>query len=113
MDKFTYVKWNLLLDIQFNFNAHMPYINKATQNATPLYIIAISLESTTFMNVDVKYNPIPTILDTPITAKSTHSNRISQFFSNVYIIYDTNHDIYDKCTISRTSYAKLTYKYYI
>lgn len=92
----------------------MPYMNKATQNAKPLYIIVIILESTTFMKVDVKYNPIPTILDTPITAKkSPHVNRISQFFSNVYIIYDTNHDIYDKCTISRTSYAKLTYKYYI
>ena len=58
------------MDIQFSFNAHMPYMNKATQNATPLYIIAISLESTTFMKVDVKYNPIPTILDTPITAKN-------------------------------------------
>ena len=82
MDKFTYVKWNLLLDIQFNFNAHMPYINKATQNATPLYIIAISLESTTFMNVDVKYNPIPTILDTPITAK------IYPFESNKPILFE-------------------------
>ena len=58
------------MDIQFNFNAHMPYINKATQNATPLYIIAISLESTTFMNVDVKYNPIPTILDTQLQQKN-------------------------------------------
>ena len=58
------------MDIQFNFIAHMPYMNKATQNAKPLYNIAISLESTTFMKVDMKYNPIPTILDTPITAKN-------------------------------------------
>lgn len=58
------------MDIQFNFNTHMPYMNEAIQNAKPLYVIAISLESTTFMKVDVKYNPIPTILDIPITAKN-------------------------------------------
>ena len=69
MDSFIYVKRDLLLDIQFNFNTHMPYMNEAIQNAKPLYVIAISLESTTFMKVDVKYNPIPTILDIPITAK--------------------------------------------
>ena len=82
MDSFTYVKWDLLFDIQFNFNAHMPYMNEATQNAKPLYIIAISLESTTFMKVDVKYNPIPTILDTQITAK------ISPCESNKPILFE-------------------------
>lgn len=48
----------------------MPYNTEATLSATALYIIARILESVTLINVDTKYNAIPKILDTPITAKN-------------------------------------------